>query len=234
MTQETPVLDLSEKGRGGSSLDRRLYMQLHAFGNCLDTQAVIDALTDAAVDAALYADAADPRGIGLLTMHEDPGFFVGELRTLLTQSPFIDLSPKPDYTMFGRTYAIGYEADLEWTLIGRPRSRALDPNWPWVVWYPLRRVKSFELLPKEEKRRILGEHGNIGQMFGKADLATDIRLACYGMDKNDNDFVVAVLAHELHAASAVVERMRSTQQTTRWLESLGPFFVGRVIWQSPA
>jgi chlorite dismutase len=233
MTQETPVLDLSEKGRGGISLDRRLYMQFLAFGDCVDIQAILDKLSVAGIDAVVYADANDPRGIGLLTMSENPDFFVGDLRKLLTQPPFTDLTPKPEYTMFGRTYAIGYEADLEHTLIGRPRQRALDPNWPWVIWYPLRRVKAFELLPKEEKGRILGEHGHIGQLFGKANLATDIRLACHGMDKNDNDFVVAVLAHELHAASAVVERMRSTQQTTKWLESLGPFFIGRVVWQSP-
>jgi chlorite dismutase len=80
--------------------------------------------------------------------------------------------------------------------------------------------------------RILGEHGNIGISFGKSDLATDIRLACHGLDKNDNDFVIAVLGHELHPCSAVVERMRKTQQTGKWLDSLGPFFVGKVIWQS--
>jgi chlorite dismutase len=232
MTQETPLLDLSEKGRGGIKLDRRLYMQFLAYGDCLNTETVFERLVEAGIDAAVYADANDPRGIGLLTMSEDADFFVTDLRRLLTQEPFIGLTPKPEYTMLGRTYAIGYEADLERTLIGRPRERALDPNWPWVIWYPLRRVKAFELLPKEEKGRVLGEHGNIGQEFGKADLATDIRLSCHGLDKNDNDFVVAVLAHQLHAASAVVERMRSTQQTTKWLESLGPFFVGRVIWQA--
>ncbi len=133
--------------------------------------------------------------------------------------------------MFGRTYSIGYESNLEYTLIDRPRQRALDPEWPWAVWYPLRRVKSFEQLPDEEKNRMLGEHGNIGRTFGKANLATDIRLACHGLDKNDNDFVVAILGHDLHPCSAVVQAMRKTQQTARWLESLGPFFIGKAIWQ---
>jgi hypothetical protein len=230
--EEVPVLDLSEKGRGGISSNRRLYMQFLAYGECSDTDAVIHAVEQAGIDAALYADLNDPRGIGLVTMSDSPDFFIGELRHLLNQPPFSELWPKSEYTMFGRTYAIGYEADLEHTLIQRPRQRALDPNWPWVIWYPLRRVKTFELLPHEEKMRILGEHGNIGISFGKADLATDIRLACHGLDKNDNDFVIAVLGHELHPCSAVVERMRKTQQTGKWLESLGPFFVGKVIWQS--
>ena len=191
--QETPTLDLSEKGRGGISLNRRLYMQFLAYGNCTDVDAVIAALAGADFEAALYADLNDPKGIGLLTMSTDPDFFVTGQRRFLNHPPFSELTAKPEYTMFGRTYAIGYEADLERTLIGRPRERALDPNWSWVIWYPLRRVKSFELLPDAEKGRILGEHGNIGQTFGKADLATDIRLACHGLDKHDNDFVIAVL-----------------------------------------
>jgi hypothetical protein len=28
--------------------------------------------------------------------------------------------------------------------------------------------------------------------------------------------------------------MRKTQQTSLYLERLGPFFVGRAVWQSPA
>jgi chlorite dismutase len=230
--EETPILDLSEKGRGGVSMNRRLYMQFLAYGGCRATDALIAALQEAGIDAALYADLNDPQGIGLLTLSEDPDFFVTRQRRFLNSPPFDALAPKPEYTMFGRTYAIGYEADLERTLIGRPRGRVLDPAWPWAIWYPLRRVKSFELLPDAEKGRILGEHGNIGQTFGKADLATDVRLACHGLDKNDNDFVIAVLGHELHPCSAVVERMRKTQQTGKWLESLGPFFVGKVIWQA--
>lgn len=225
-------LDLSEKGRGGVSSNRRLFMQFLAFGGCGAAEPLTAALQAAQIEAALYADVNDPQGVGLLTLSTEPDFFVTELRRFLNQPPFADLMPKPEYTMFGRTYAIGYEADLERTLVERPRERALDPNWPWVIWYPLRRVKGFELLPQEEQKRILGEHGNIGRRFGEADLATDIRLACHGLDKHDNDFVIAVLAHELHAASAVVQRMRKTKQTTEWLESLGPFFVGKVIWQA--
>jgi chlorite dismutase len=207
-------------------------MQFLAFGESTNPQALTDALESAGIEAALYADLNDPRGIGLLTMSEDPDFFVTDLRSLLSREPFAGLTPKPEYTMFGRTYSIGYEADLEGTLINRPRGRVLDPNWPWVIWYPLRRVKGFALLPEEEQKRMLGEHGNIGRKFGEADLATDIRLSCHGLDKYDNDFVVAVLAHELHAASAVIQRMRHTQQTGKWLESLGPFFIGKVMWQA--
>ena len=236
MIIEDGTLDLTEKGRGPDgqtiSLDRRLYMQFLAYGECTDLPAFREALAESGMDAVLYADLNDPLGIGLLSMSEDPDFFVTTLRDFLSRPPFVSLLPKPEYTMFGRTYSIGYETDLVGTLIDRPRGRVLDPNWPWVIWYPLRRVKGFEQLPEAEQKRMLGEHGNIGRIFGKADKATDIRLACHGLDKNDNDFVVAILSHELHAASGVVQAMRKTRQTAEFLESLGPFFVGKVVWQS--
>jgi chlorite dismutase len=133
--------------------------------------------------------------------------------------------------MLGRTYSLGYEPDLEETLIDRPRRKLLDPGWDWAIWYPLQRVKNFELLPEQEQRVVLMEHGGIGFTFGKAGYATDIRLSCHGLDKNDNDFVVGILAHELYPASAVVQAMRKTKQTTQYLENLGPFFIGKVIWR---
>ncbi|MCB0196907.1 MAG: chlorite dismutase family protein, partial [Anaerolineae bacterium] len=148
--------------------------------------------------------------------------------------PFADLTPKPEYTMLGRTYAIGYEDDLEATLITRPRQRVIDPELPWVVWYPLQRSKLFETLPEQEQRVVLMEHGGIGFTFGRAGYAKDIRLACHGLDKNDNDFVIGVLGHELYPISAVIQAMRKTKQTSQHLENLGPFFIGKVAWQSEA
>jgi chlorite dismutase len=134
--------------------------------------------------------------------------------------------------MLGRTYSIGYEHDLEETLIGRPRRRLLDPNLRWVIWYPLRRSGSFEQLSRKEQDSILMEHGGVGMAFGRAGLGYDIRLACHGLDQADNDFVIGLLGPELHPLSIIVQRMRKTKQTSLHLERLGPFFVGRVAWQS--
>ena len=117
--------------------------------------------------------------------------------------------------MFGRTYAIGYEQDLESTLITRPVERVTDPATPWAIWYPLRRKGEFVNLPPGEQRTILMEHGGIGRAFGRAGYGGDIRLACYGLDKNDNDFVVALIGPELYPLSAIVERMRKTKQTSQ-------------------
>jgi chlorite dismutase len=237
MAQEAFYLDLSEKGKDKDgqiiSLNQRLYMQLLAYGGCRHLGALIEALESSGLDAVLYADLNDPHGIALLTMHQEPDYFVTHLRTFLNQPPFSELTAKPEYTMFGRSYTLGYEQDLEATLLTRPRQRALNPEWPWAVWYPLRRVKNFETLPEQEQRLVLMEHGGIGMTFGKAGLAHDIRLACHGLDKHDNDFVVAILGRELHPCSAVVQAMRKTKQTSHYLESLGPFFIGKAMWQAP-
>ena len=139
-----------------------------------------------------------------------------------------------EFDMLGRTYSIGYEPNLMDTLFEKPRSKVLDPDFSWAVWYPLQRSKAFYVLPDAKQRQILAEHGSIGKRYGFAGLAADIRLACHGLDKNDNDFIIGLLGPNLFPLSAVVQEMRKTEQTSQFLESLGPFFVGKVSWQSPA
>ena len=233
---EREGVDVAEHGLTAdgatTSLDRRLYMQLHAYGDARDTAPLISALERAGVDGALYLDVHDPTGVALLTLSESPEAFVSDYRGFLQSSPFADLAPKPELTMLGRTYAIGYEQDLEETLVERPRRRVLDPALPWAIWYPLRRAGSFEQLSKREQDTILMEHGGVGMAFGRAGLGYDIRLACHGLDRDDSDFVVGLLGPELHPLSIIVQRMRKTKQTSLHLERLGPFFVGRVAWQS--
>ena len=207
-------------------------MQLLAFGGCTDIRPLADALAGAGMAAVLYEDVNDPRGIALLIVSQDPAVFLDRGRPLLNAAPFASLIQKPEYTMLGRTYSIGYEPDLKETLLDRPQRTVLNPAWNWAVWYPLRRSGRFAQLPADEQRVILSEHGTIGMSFGAADYAHDIRLACHGLDKDDNDFVVGLIGRELYPLSKIVQEMRKTQQTALYLERLGPFFVGRVVWQS--
>lgn len=231
---ETQGVDISERGRDadgkGITLNRRLYMQLLAFGDCYNVQSVIDALEQSAVTATVYLDANDPYGIAVLFASEEPNAFVTDVRRVLQSKPFTLLTPKPELTMFGRTYSIGYEQDLEHTLINRPLERVTNLDLAWAIWYPLRREGAFEQLSADEQRTILMEHGGIGMAYGRAGLGTDIRLACHGLDQNDNDFVIALIGKELTPLSKIVERMRKTKQTSQYLASLGPFFVGKIIW----
>jgi len=230
--------DLSEKGGNKNGVpqrsDERLFMQLLVFGDCPDTRPLAAALEASGMTSVLYEDVNDPRGVALLTVTENPNDFVDRTRRMLNLEPFLSLTQKPEFTMLGRTYSLGYEPDLAETLLRRPRRTVLNRDWPWAVWYPLRRSGRFSNLNIEEQRVILAEHGAIGKSFGSADLAHDIRLACHGLDKNDNDFIVGLLGKELFPLSAIVQTMRKTQQTSLYLERLGPFFVGRAVWQSAA
>lgn len=212
--------------------DARLFMQFLAFGGCEHSQRLVDAVADAKIASVVYEDLNDPRGIALLTFSEDPNFFIDEVRPILNGPAFRPLVQKPEYTMLGRTYSLGYEPDLVDVLLNRPRRTVLNPAWTWAVWYPLRRAGKFAQLAAEEQRAILGEHGAIGMSFGAGDYAHDIRLACHGLDKDDNDFVVGLIGKDLYPLSAIVQAMRKTQQTALYLERLGPFFVGRALWQS--
>jgi chlorite dismutase len=207
-------------------------MQFLAFGEAGNLGELAQALESAKVKGALYKDINDPRGVALLIYSEEPAYFVDELRAFLTAAPFADLTPKPEFTMLGRTYAIGYEPDLEEALITRPISRVIDPELRWAIWYPLRRAGSFEQLSLQEQNVILAEHGGVGRAFGRAHLGYDIRLVCHGLDKNDNDFVIGLVGPELTPLSMIVQRMRKTKQTSLHLERLGPFFVGKVFWQA--
>jgi hypothetical protein len=228
--------DISEKGgmKGGQPqrADTRLFMQLLVFGGCSESSSLSDSLQQAGVAGVLYEDVNDPHGVALLTFSDDPAMFLDRVRPLLKQAPFASLVQKPEYTMLGRSYSLGYEPDLIDVLLHRPKRTVLNREWPWAVWYPLRRSGRFAQLPIDEQRVILAEHGAIGMSFGAADLAHDIRLACHGLDKDDNDFVIGLIGKNLYPLSAIVQAMRKTQQTSLYLERLGPFFVGRAVWQS--
>jgi chlorite dismutase len=171
---------------------------------------------------------ADPGGLGLVTYGEDPAFFVTALRETLQGAPFDGLAARPDFTMTGRTYSIGYETDLERVLIDRPIERLQNPDYPWAIWYPLRRAGSFEQLEPGAQREVLMEHARLGSAFSEAGHGNDIRLACHGLDRDDNDFVIGLLGPRLHPLSAMVQAMRKTVQTSQHLAQLGPFFVGYV------
>jgi chlorite dismutase len=186
-------------------------------------------MAGAAEAVVVYEDLNDPHGIAVLTMSRDPDVFISEVRPRLTTGPMAGLTLKPLYTMFGRTYSLGYEPDLAEVLLERPRRTVTNTAWPWAIWYPLRRSGAFSQLPADQQRTILAEHGQIGMAFGAADYVHDVRLACHGLDRDDNDFVIGLIGKELFPLSAVIQAMRKTQQTSLYLDRLGPFFVGRAV-----
>ena len=226
-------VDVREKGATQQVSDRRLFLQLLVWTGCPDGKPLVAALERSRIEGVLYHDLNDPAGVGLLTLHENPAFFATELRDALHGDAFAGLRARPEMTMLGRTYASGYEADLADWLLARPRRTVLDPACPWGIWYPLRRSGAFARLSPQEQGAILKEHGTLGRAYGDAGLAHDVRLACHGLDTHDNDFVIGLIGRDLHPLSHLVQAMRRTAQTSQYLASLGPFFVGHVLWQSP-
>jgi chlorite dismutase len=231
-----PTIDVNEYGgkRDGvrQTLDRRLFMQLLVFEvpsrAATDTLAkeLADGFRQARVPTVVYADAMDPSSLGVLTWSQDAAHFVREVRPLLQHS---GLAPRRDFAMLGRTYATGHEPDLEHALLHRSIENVLREDHHWHVWYPLRRSGAFARLEPHEQGQILREHATIGMAYGAQDLAHDIRLACHGLDAQDNEFVIGLVGRELHPLSHLVQAMRKTRQTSEFIWRMGPFFVGHVL-----
>jgi len=235
-----PSIELRERGapRDGEPqwLDRRLFMQLTAFEAPPGSSAAAasarfaQSLTERGIEAVIYADVNHPLGFAVVALAEDPSLFTESLRE--AESEVIagfGLHVRTDFSMLGRTYSTGFEPDLTFWLLERPRRTLLDTAWDWAVWYPLRRRGPFERLEGRERGAILKEHAEIGRAYGEQDHAHDIRLCCHGLDANDNDFVIGLIGKDLYPLSHVVSAMRRTRQTAEFIEHMGPFFVGHVI-----
>jgi len=233
-----PEVDVNEYGgkRDGvrQAMNRRLFMQLLVFdtpaGTAPDEVArkTADHLRERNIGGVVYADAMSPRGLGLLTWSEDPAHFVTNVRPLFATDALARVELRPSYGMIGRTYATGHEPDLEFVLLRRSIQNVLEPKNDWHVWYPLRRTGEFARVEPHEQGIILREHASLGMADGQTELAHDIRLACHGLDAEDNEFVIGLVGHDLHPLSHLVQAMRKTKQTSMYIAKMGPFFVGHV------
>ncbi len=232
--------DVAEYGaeRDGQrqKLNRRVFMQLvvievtSELGVAEFQRSLAESLERRGAAAVIYQDLQHPGGLGILSWSENPTDLITRFRPALGDHS-AGLRVRPEMGMVGRTYSSGFENDLEYWLLQRPVQTVLNDDWNWAIWYPLRRTPQFERLEAKEKGSIMREHAVIGKAYGDADLAHDVRLACHGLDANDNDFVIGLIGRDLHPLSHVVQSMRRTRQTSEYLTNLGPFFVGRAVWR---
>lgn len=236
-----PQIDVNEYGgkKDGvkQSMNRRLFMQLLVFrvpsGTADATgHQVTGMLRERKIAGVVYADTQDPRSLGLLTWSEDPAHFVTKVRPLFGEAALANVTLRDDFGMLGRSYSTGHEPELAWSLLERPVENVLNDAYPWAVWYPLRRKGAFAKLEPIEQSHTLREHAALGMAYGAANLCTDIRLACHGIDAGDNEFVIGLVGPELHSLSHLVQAMRKTRQTSEFIEKMGPFFVGHVLGTS--
>ncbi len=236
-------IDVLERGaeRDGAPqvMDRRLFMQLLAFecvgdANPADAARVLfESLASAHITGVVYEDVNSPRGLALLTWSENPEIFVTGVRPILTRPEHRHLVQRPELTMLGRTYSQGYEHDLQFWLIDRPAETALNEEWPWAVWYPLRRSGAFAKLEAREQ----GKHPEGARDHRYARTARRTSLTTFGSPatastRSDNEFVIGLVGKNLHPLSHVVQSMRKTTQTSTYISQMGPFFVGRVAYRS--
>lgn len=246
-----PPIDVNEYGgkKDGvkQSVNRRLFMQLLVFRVPTGSQPVsggsnaapdalaaelVGILKTRKIPGVVYADTMDPRSLALLSWSEDPAHFIRNVRPLFNESPLAHVQLRDDYAMLGRSYSTGHEPELEWTLLKRPIENAMKESTRWHVWYPLRRKGAFAKLEPIEQSHTLREHAALGIAYGQQELATDIRLACHGIDAGDNEFVIGLMGKDLHPLSHLVQAMRKTRQTSEFIEKMGPFFVGYVLGSS--
>ena len=240
-----PTIDVNEyggkKGTERQSMNRRLFMQLVVFdvpAGASGPDAVASQtgtlLRERGVAGVVYADAMDPRGLGLLTWSDDPAHFVRTVRPLFAVpgGPLASVVMRHGWAMIGRTYGQGHEPELEYILLKRAVENVMNEAFAWHVWYPLRRTGEFAKLEPQEQGPILREHATIGMAYGQQGLAHDIRLACHGLDQADNEFVIGLVGKDLHPLSHLVQTMRKTRQTSEFIAKMGPFFVGHVAQRS--
>jgi chlorite dismutase len=237
-----PTIDVNEHGgkKDGvkQSMNRRLFMQLLVFrvptGSSPDTVGadLLALMRARKVPGVVYADTMDPRSLALLSWGDDPSWFVKGVRPLFVENPLARVELRDDYAMIGRTYGTGHEPDLEWFLMKRPIENVTNAGLRWHVWYPLRRRGAFARLEPIDQSHILREHASLGIAYGQQELAHDVRLACHGLDAQDNEFVIGLVGKDLHPLSHLVQAMRKTRQTSEFIEKMGPFFVGWVLGTS--
>ncbi len=213
--------------------DKRLFFQLHVFSDCYHPEVFIEHIQKSKyspLGAVFYDDLNNPTGFGVLLGAPDPASLLDQSLVLRDMQRKFDheISYRPEMTMIGRTYSSGREPDLEEWLINRPIRNVFNPEFPWAIWYPLRRKPEFYQLEQRDRGRILGEHALLGRSYAAGGYASDIRLACFGLDTNDNEFLIGLVGPELYPLSRLIQDMRQTEQTTKYIESLGPFFIGKV------
>jgi chlorite dismutase len=134
---------------------------------------------------------------------------------------------------FRRT-AAGATTILAWSVFGthRPAEFSRDhvpsfmlgtPPLGWLCVYPFVRSYEWYLLPEEERRAMLSEHGLAGRVFSGVQANT---VAAFAL--NDYEWILALEADDLHDLVDLMRDLRSTQARRHVREEI-PFHTGRRI-----
>lgn len=98
----------------------------------------------------------------------------------------------------------------------------VDPK-DWVVVYPFVRSYEWYLLPEEERRAMLVEHGMMGRDYGGISSNTVSAFAL-----GDYEWILALESNELHETVDMMRHLRSSQARRHVREEI-PFYTGRRV-----
>jgi len=134
---------------------------------------------------------------------------------------------------FRRT-AAGSPCTLAWSAMGTHRpaefSRDHVPSFmqdtqalPWLCMYPFVRSYEWYLLPDDERRAMLREHGVAGRVFTEVQPNT---VAAFAL--NDYEWILALESVDLHDLVDMMRDLRATEARRHVREEI-PFYTGRLV-----
>ena len=119
--------------------------------------------------------------------------------------------------------AIGLHREAEFNKAHVPAFLAGQPPRAWVAVYPFVRSYQWYLLPDNERRALLAEHGLLGR-----DHPTVLSNTVSAFALGDYEWLLALEADELHEIVDMMRHLRSSA-TRRHVREEIPFFTGRRI-----
>ena len=137
------------------------------------------------------------------------------LRTLRRSGPLASLTP--------RWNALGVHRDAEFSRDHAPSfMRGLPPK-QWVTVYPFVRSLDWYILPEDERRGMLGEHGRMGREYPQVQANT---VAAFAL--GDYEWILALEADDPIDLVDLMRHLRATEARRHVREEI-PFFTGRLI-----
>lgn len=146
---------------------------------------------------------------------DDPQLLQRALRILRRVQPLSELAPVWN--------ALGVHREAEFSRSHSPAfMKGLGPR-PWVCVYPFVRSYDWYLLPDDERRAMLSQHGRMGSEYAQVQANT---VASFGL--GDYEWILALEADELVDLVDLMRHLRSTEARRHVREEI-PFFTGRRI-----
>jgi peroxiredoxin len=192
----------------------------------------IDDPAAAGVDLAAWASGLADRDVVLRGLYDVSGLRAGTDLMVWLHGPGAE-SLQAALRGFRRTDA-GVTTTLAWSAMGTHRpaefSRDHIPSFmrdtrplAWLCVYPFVRSYSWYLLPEEDRREMLREHGMAGRVFTGVQANT---VASFAL--GDYEWILALESDDLHDLVDLMRDLRATQARLHVREEI-PFHTGRRV-----